>query len=253
MKKNQSAHDGHRQRLREKFFRYGLSGLEPHEVLELILYAAIPRKDINPLAHQLLDSFGSFSAVLDAPVEELVKHKDIGRGSALTIKLFAAVGRYYVESKAERGPTSWEELVELILSKFTARTNEAIVLALLDGKGKMLYCGVVTEGTGDSCDVYIRRIVGLAANYNATRAIMAHNHPSGLALPSRTDIQTTRQVKEALSLVGVTLIDHIITADGDYVSMAEDEYRLHTGIFEVSEDYDAPTERKAVAEWEKRK
>lgn len=247
---NKSIHEGHRNRLREKFIRYGLSSLEPHEAVELMLYSVVPQKDVNPLAHELLEGFGSFPALLDAPVEELVKYKGIGRSGAITIKLFSAIGRYYIESKVDKGPTSMEEIVNLILSKFTGRTNEAVVLTLLDGKGKVLYCGVVTEGTANSCDVYLRRIVGLAASYDATQAILAHNHPSGFALPSRTDLQTTVRVKEALALVNVSLIDHMIVADGDYVSMAQDEGKLHTGIFAVGDEYDAPLERKAVADWE---
>ena len=145
--KKTSLHDGHRDRLREKFIRHGLSSLEPHEVVELMLYAAVPRKDMNPLAHELLEGFGSFPALLDAPIEELMKYKGIGRGSAITIKLFSAIGRFYIESKADKGPTSMEEVIDIILSKFTGRSNEAVVLTLLDGKGKVLYCGVVTEGT----------------------------------------------------------------------------------------------------------
>ena len=250
--KKTSLHDGHRDLLREKFIRHGLSSLEPHEVVELMLYAAVPRKDMNPLAHELLEGFGSFPALLDAPIEELMKYKGIGRGSAITIKLFSAIGRFYIESKADKGPTSMEEVIDIILSKFTGRSNEAVVLTLLDGKGKVLYCGVVTEGTANSCDVYLRRIVGLAASYDATQAILAHNHPSGFALPSRTDQQTTVRVKEALALVNVTLIDHMIVADGDYVSMAQDEGKLHTGIFDIGDEYDAPLERKAVADWEEK-
>lgn len=253
MKKSKSMHDGHRDRLREKFIRYGLSNLAPHEVVELMLYSVVPRKDVNPLAHELLEGFGSFSAFLDAPVEELVKYSGIGRSGAITIKLFSAVGRYYIESKVDKGPTSMEEVIEIIMSKFAGRTNEAVVLTLLDGKGKVLYCGVVTEGTANSCDVYLRRIVGLAASYDATQAILAHNHPSGFALPSRADLQTTIRVKEALALVNVTLIDHMIVADGDYVSMAQDEGKLHTGIFEIGDEYDMPSERKAVADWDDRK
>ena len=126
--KKTSLHDGHRDRLREKFIRHGLSSLEPHEVVELMLYAAVPRKDMNPLAHELLEGFGSFPALLDAPIEELMKYKGIGRGSAITIKLFSAIGRFYIESKADKGPTSMEEVIDIILSKFT-------------GKGSILWCG----------------------------------------------------------------------------------------------------------------
>ena len=181
--KKTSLHDGHRDRLREKFIRHGLSSLEPHEVVELMLYAAVPRKDMNPLAHELLEGFGSFPALLDAPIEELMKYKGIGRGSAITIKLFSAIGRFYIESKADKGPTSMEEVIDIILSKFTGRSNEAVVLTLLDGKGKVLYCGVVTEGTANSCDVYLRRIVGLAASYDATQRFSLIIIPAVLRCP----------------------------------------------------------------------
>ena len=141
--KKTSLHDGHRDRLREKFIRHGLSSLEPHEVVELMLYAAVPRKDMNPLAHELLEGFGSFPALLDAPIEELMKYKGIGRGSAITIKLFSAIGRFYIESKADKGPTSMEEVIDIHFEQIYRQKQRGSCAypSGWKGKGSILWCG----------------------------------------------------------------------------------------------------------------
>ena len=110
------------------------------------------------------------------------------------------------------------------MHKFVGRTNETVILVLMDGKRKQLYCGVVNEGNINGADIYMRKIVELAMRYNASLAILSHNHPSGIALPSRDDLVATASVRDALQLVGVKLIDHIIVADDDYVSLRQSDF-----------------------------
>jgi len=209
--------------MREKFLRDGLDGFDPHVVLEVLLYNVIPRRDTNEIAHKLMDTFGSLAGVFDAPYEELLKIDGIGETAAALLKMVPPLSRRYLEDKYESGTSvaDIETAGEILLKKFIGRINETIILLLMDSKGKLLFSGVVNEGTVNAADVYIRKIVELGVRYNASSAIISHNHPSGIALPSRDDLSTTRSVHDALALVGVKLIDHIIVADNDYVSIAQ--------------------------------
>lgn len=215
-------HEGHRQRLKQRFLD-NPDGLEQHELLELLLFYAIPQKNTNLTAHQLIDSFGSFSSVCDAPLDSLTQVKGIGPSAALLIKTISHCCRRYLEDKQDNSHRiiTSEDAGDLLLSKYIGRINETVMLILTDSKGKLLFCGVINEGTVNASDIYIRKIVELSMRYNASRVILAHNHPSGVALPSREDLRSTKAVKEALKLVGVRLVDHIIIADWDYVSLAD--------------------------------
>ncbi|GHU82207.1 UPF0758 protein [Clostridia bacterium] len=222
MSEDSCAHSGHRDRLRKKFLTNGFDGFENHEVLELMLYNAIPRKDTNPIAHNLIDYFGSLSAVLDAPIDVLID-AGLSHNAALYIKMFPQVSRIYLDDKHNNTSkvVTEENIGSSLLTKFIGRDYEAVVLLLLDAKYKEVFCGVISKGSVNACEIYIRKIIELSILYSAKFAVLAHNHPSGIALPSTKDIQTTKQVSNALNLVEVTLIDHIIVADNDYVSLAQ--------------------------------
>lgn len=215
-------HIGHRDRLRKKFLDNSFDGLEMHEILELMLYYAIPRKDTNPIAHQLIDSFGSISAVFDAPIDKL-KEQGISENCAIYLKLIPQICRLYMDDKHNNTDKiiDVENAGEKLKHKFVGRDYEAVVLLLLDSKHKEVFCGVVSKGSVSACEVYVRKIIELAVMYNAKFAVLAHNHPSGLALPSNDDIYTTGKVFKALKLIQVALIDHVIVADDDYVSLRE--------------------------------
>ncbi|MEE0858422.1 MAG: JAB domain-containing protein [Acutalibacteraceae bacterium] len=215
-------HSGHRDRLRKRFLDNGFDGMENHEVLELMLYYGIPRKDTNPIAHKLLDSFGSISAVFDAPIDKL-KEVGISEKCAIYIKLIPQICRMYMEDKHNNKDKiiDIENIGDSIKHKFVGRDYEAVVLMLLDSKFKEVFCGVVSKGSVSACEIYIRKIIELAVMYNSKFAVIAHNHPSGLALPSNDDINTTKRVYKSLRLIDVALIDHIIVADNDYVSLKE--------------------------------
>lgn len=217
-----SVHDGHRQRLRERFLTDGLDHFDEINVLELLLFYCIPRKDTNEIAHKLLDQFGSLPNVLDAPAEELRKVKDIGDNAATFLSLISSVNRYYQMKKAEQTGilTSIEQCNSYLVSKFLGRRNETVYLLCLDAKCKVICCRQVGEGTVNSAGISVRKIVEVALAVNATSVVLAHNHPSGIALPSAEDIHTTQQVANALKAVDVTLVDHIVVADDDYVSLA---------------------------------
>jgi DNA repair protein RadC len=216
-------HEGHRTRLKERFLRDGLDNFEKHEVLEILLYYVIPRKNTNDIAHRLLDAFGSLSSVFDAPIEALSKIEGVGRNSATLIKLLPELSRRYLDDKynSQSKIITNEIAGQIFVNKFIGRINEHVILMLLDSKRKLLFCGVVSEGTVNAADIYVKKIVELALRYNASTAIVSHNHPSGIAMPSKEDILTTIEIKKTLDFVNIKLIDHIIVADNDYVSLAD--------------------------------
>ncbi len=221
-----SIHNGHRQRLKDRFCKEGLENFEEHQVLELLLFYCIPRVDTNPMAHALLDRFGSLSKVLEASVEELEKVPGIGHNAAVFLTLIIASGRYYQVNCASRNEilTTVEACGKYLIPFFYGRRNENVYLLCLDAKCKVLTCKKIGEGSVNSAGIPIRRIVETALAANATSVILAHNHPSGLALPSDADIQTTRRVAMALDAVEIGLIDHIVVADDDFVSMSQSGY-----------------------------
>lgn len=218
-----SIHEGHRHRVKARFCEEGLDHFEEHQVLELLLFYCIPRVDTNPIAHGLLDHFGSLAKVFEAPVEELEKVPGIGHNTAVFLSLVMAAGRYYQVSAASRNVMlhTVEECGEYLLPLFYGKRNETVYLLCLDAKCKVLTCKMIGEGSVNSAGVPIRRIVETALAANATSVVLAHNHPSGLAVPSDADILTTRRVAVALDAVEIGLLDHIVVADDDYVSMAQ--------------------------------
>ncbi|MGE4484892.1 MAG: RadC family protein [Oscillospiraceae bacterium] len=221
-----SIHDGHRERIKKKFLEYGLPFFDDHQVLEMLLYYAVPRGDTNPLAHRLLDRFGNLSAVFDAPYDELMKTEGVGANTAVLIKLLPQVYRRYAISRESMDDIldSTKKAGAYLVPRFCAEPDEVVYLACLDAKCKVLACKLLFRGGVNSTHVSIRKIVETALTYNSTSVILAHNHTSGIALPSLEDEETTRRIQTALSSVDITLTDHIIVADRDYVSLADNGF-----------------------------
>lgn len=222
-----SLHDRHRERLRERFLKEGLDNFAEHQVLEMLLFYCLPRIDTNAVAHELLNRFGSLSSVLQASPSELQKVKGIGPNAACFISFAAAFSRYYMINRAGADGAclltveSWSKRLE---PYFLGKTNEMVFLLCLDAKGKQLACKLISEGSVNSAGIQIRKVVEAALNMNASFAVLAHNHPSGLAIPSGDDVATTKMVADALHSVDVGLLDHIIFADDDSVSLAQSGY-----------------------------
>ncbi len=218
-------HDGHRQRLRRRFVKEGLDNFEPHEVLELLLFYCIPRKDTKSIAYALLSRFGSLPGVLSASGAELMRIPDVGENAALFLDLLRQLQRYYdVSSVPQEVLTTIDACGRYLLPKFRTQRNEVVYLLCLDAKCKVLDCCKVGEGSVNSAAVPIRRIVEMALGANATSVVLAHNHPSGLAIPSEEDRVTTRRLALALHAVEVELVDHLVVADDDFVSLRQSEY-----------------------------
>ena len=227
-----SIHTGHRQRMKDRFLQEGLDHFSDIQVLELLLYYCIPRQDTNPIAHRLLAHFGSLSQVLEASVEELTKVSGIGENTATFLHLITEVGRYYQVSRSSRVtilPTL-EKCAHYMLPYFFGRRVETVFLLCLDAKCKVLCCKEVGEGSVNSAGISTRKIVETALGVNATTVVLAHNHPSGVAIPSGEDIQTTQRIATALQCVDIQLADHIIVADEDYISMAQSGGRFRDAL-----------------------
>ena len=216
-------HQGHRERKKRQFRDFGLDAFADHEALELLLYYAIPRQDTNPLAHELLRRFGSLEAVLDASQEDLTTVPGIGENSALLLRLVPQLYRRALAGP--RGKTvilnTPEKIGHYLLQRYAGEVREVVYELCLDQKGKLLTCCRVAEGSGASADFNVRTVLMNAIRCGASLVVLSHNHPSGLALPSAADQTATDRGQRALDTVGIQLLDHIVVADGDYVSMAQ--------------------------------
>ena len=221
MANHELIHSGHRQRLKKRFLEEGLEHFNEHQVLELMLFYCIPRQDTNPIAHELLAHFGSLEQVLTASPLELQKVSGMGEASATFLSLLNAFCRYYNTHRNNNDVplNSFAECTDFLTPYFDNLRNETVYLLCLDAKGKLLACKKVGEGSVNSAAVPMRKIVEIALSVNASTVILAHNHPSGLAVPSPEDQLTTRQLAAALSAVDIILADHVVVADGQGVSM----------------------------------
>ena len=214
---------GHRQRTKDRFLAEGLDHFEEVHVLELLLFYCIPQQDTKPLARELLAHFGSLPQVLEATPEDLQCVKGVGAHTATFLSLITAVSRYYQVHRSENHVilNTTERCGQYLLPYFIGRSVETVFLLCLDAKCKVLCCREVVEGSVNSASVSVRRIAEIALAVNATTVILAHNHPSGIALPSGDDVVTTRRVAAALNAMEIMLADHIVVADDDFVSMVQ--------------------------------
>lgn len=216
-----SIHTGHRQRAKEEFLARGLSGMADHKALELLLFYAIPQSDVNPLAHALIDQFGSLSGVFNATYEQLIRVKGIGANAATLIRLIPALAARYLEQNCEVGGemnSTWQ-FRDLLLPLFFGARDELAYLVCMDGKNKLIACRKLGEGIADTVVITGRKVVETALSCNATRVALAHNHVSGIAMYSDADLAVTRELYRLLGQVGVELADHFIIANDDMVSM----------------------------------
>ena len=219
-------HDGHRERMRKRFITHGLDNFDDHNILELLLFYALPREDTNPIAHKLLEYFGSLAAVFDAPVEALTKIDGIGESTAVLIKLIPQISRRYLISREKTSDIldSTQKAGAYLIPRFYGEQDEVVYMVCMDAKCKVINCKKLFHGSVNSANISIRKVVENALQYKATSVIIAHNHTSGIALPSREDEYTTRKIDEALKMVDIPLIDHIIVADDDFVSLADNGF-----------------------------
>lgn len=218
---DKNVHARHRQRLKERFLKDGFDSFSPHEILEFLLFYALPRKDTNAIGHQLVKKFGSLSRVFEAPIEELEKIEGISTHSAILIKMIPIISREYMKDKMDIGTSAagYKEMGEYFASRFIGVVSEQVVVALLDNSKRVIDIVTLHEGSVSSSAVDVRKIAQLALMKNAPSIILAHNHPGGAALPSPDDIMTTRAISKALELLDIELLEHYVVADEKYIGV----------------------------------
>lgn len=215
-------HNGHRQRVFDRFKKEGIENFSPHNILEMVLFYSIPRMDTNEIAHRLIDRFGSVAGVFDAPESELIKVEGVGERSVALLKMFPQIARYYMTEKTvEKVINSSKEAGEYLLPRYIGRTVETVMIICLDSKNKIISTQVVHEGNVNTAEISIQAIASVALACNATSVIVSHNHPGGIPLPSKDDLKTTENLCKTLSALNIKMLDHIIIADDDFVSLAE--------------------------------
>lgn len=225
-KKDKNPHQNHRARVRETFRKAGVDGMPDHNLLELLLFYSIPRKDTNELAHKLIETFGSLNGVFDAPYERLAEVEGMGESSALLLSLVPGICRRYIEGKSDKKKinlTTPEAVEEYIVKKYYGCKNEVFYMLCLDAVGNLINCCKLSEGNSGTVVVDKRIMLETALRNNADKVVFAHNHPNGIAVPSRDDLELTYNFSTVLSNVGIRLADHIIVAGDECISLASIE------------------------------
>ena len=220
-----SVHDGHRERMRERFLKEGPDGFMDHEILEMLLYGTIPRGNTNEVAHQLLREFGSISNLIEADPHEITKTAGVGEKSAIFLSLLHELARRYEREKLEQKPalTSLSRCADYCMALLQFCVTERFYVICLDSRRRVLHTAKIAEGTVGQAYVSPRTVVEKALRYNATGVVFCHNHPRGSVRPSRDDIDLTIQLKSMLEPLGVDVVDHIIVGDNQYYSFFEND------------------------------
>jgi DNA repair protein RadC len=218
-----SIHDGHRQRMKRRFLEHGLDNFDDVNALELLLFFAEPRRDTNEHAHALMAKFGSLSGVLEARPEELRSVPGIGDNAAALLSLIPAMSRrYLVEKTPDSEPVADPASAgRYFIPHFMYETEEVVLVLLLDARKRPILCRELSRGVVNAAEINARKLAELCLERRASAVILAHNHLSGVALPSAEDETATAQLRRALELIGVELSDHIVVAGCEYVSMRE--------------------------------
>jgi DNA repair protein RadC len=211
---------GHRQRLRERFHTGGPDALPDYELLELVLFRAIPRRDTKDLAKRLIARFGSFAEVINAPEPRLAEEKEVGEAVITELKLVKAAALRLMRGEILNRPalSSWSQVIEYCRAAMAFEKKEQFRILFLDRKNRLIADEVQQEGTVDHTPVYIREVVKRALELSASAIVLVHNHPSGDPTPSRADIEMTKQIIAAAQPLGVMVHDHVIIARDGHVS-----------------------------------
>lgn len=211
---------GHRGRLRARFLKGGADAMPDYELLELTLFAAIPRRDTKPLAKALLKRFGSFAEVIAAPRERLMEIAGVGESVAGHLKIVEAAAQRLAKTKVLGRPalSSWAALLDYCTAAMARSQNEEFRVLFLDRKNHLIADEVQNRGTVDHTPVYPREIVKRALELGASSIILVHNHPSGDPTPSKADIAMTREIAVAAKTLAITVHDHLVIGRGGHAS-----------------------------------
>lgn len=236
-------HGGHRQRLKARFLRDGIDGFEKHNMLELLLFYAIPQKDTNPIAHALLRRFGSLKNVFEASVEELCEVDGVSEHTATLIKLVPAVWRGAAsETNNTETYCSLNKIARLLIKRFAGLTIETSLLVMLDSSYHIIDIAKLSEGSVNQASFDSRKLIELTLKANASMVVLAHNHPGGIAYPSEEDLTVTDRAAEALDTIKVTFLEHLVIAGGKYDALLSKGRACFWQKPDVEEFYDLELE-----------
>lgn len=213
-------HAGHRQRLRTRFLKGGGDGMPDYELIEMVLFAAIPRGDVKPLAKRLLKRFGSFADTIAAPVEALQEIEGMGEASVAALKVVEQAAQRLGQEQVLNMPvlSSWDRLIEYCRMRLGRAEREHFRVLFLNRKNVLIADEEQQRGTIDHTPVYPREVVKRALQLGASAIIMLHNHPSGDPEPSKGDIDMTREIRETAERLGIQLHDHVIVSKNGHRS-----------------------------------
>lgn len=221
---NKEIHTNHRQRMHARFTQHGFEGFAEHETLEYMLFYAIPRRDVNPLAHRLIDHFGGFAKVLEASEDELCQVHGVGPSTARFLVMVMEAARVYQRSIniLPKVFQNLNEIAQFVAPLFHGIKNEQVYALFLDDRNSVLKLKRMAEGSVNEAAFSKRALIQEAVRLSATQVVLAHNHPGGVALPSAGDLHFTQQIGQMLHTLGIRLLDHIIVdAEGDCMSMQQ--------------------------------
>lgn len=211
---------GHRDRLRERFAQAGGEAMADYELLELVLFRSIPRRDVKPIAKELIRRFGSFAEALAAPAHLLTEVEGVGPSVAADLKIVAAAGQRLARGEVRKRPVlgSWSTVIDYVRAAMAFAEREQFRILFLDKKNALIADEVQGMGTVDHTPAYPREIVRRALELSSTAIILVHNHPSGDPTPSQADIRMTREICEVAKAMGITVHDHIIVGREGHAS-----------------------------------
>ncbi len=211
-KKPKPHYHGHRDRLRARFAEGGINALADYELLELYLFRSIPRRDVKPIAKELIAKFGSFAETIAAPIERLTEVKGISEKTALDLKILKVAAVKLGQESVLGRPvlSSWTALLDYCRAAMQFEGREQFRVLFLDRKNRLIADEVLGQGTIDRAPVYPREIIKRALAHNSTAIILAHNHPSGDPTPSQSDIDMTKEIVQACKPIKVAVHDHLI-------------------------------------------
>jgi len=211
---------GHRARLRARFRDAGMDALSDYEMLELLLFRALPRRDVKPLAKQLIAKFGSFAEVISAPPARLAEMPGLGEAAITELKIVQAAASRFARGAVQRRPvlSSWSAVLDYCRTAMAFAEKEQFRVLFLDKRNQLIADEVQQTGTVDHTPVYPREVVKRALELSATAVIIVHNHPSGDPTPSHADIQMTQSIVDIAGPLGIAVHDHIVVARDGYAS-----------------------------------
>lgn len=245
-------HEGHRERLREKYLKNGIDSFEDHEILELLLFYSIPRKNTNELAHALIDKYGSLKAVLEADPYDIQNETGVGKQSTVLLSLILNVAKKYLKDNKTKKQSilSSKQAGQYCADLFVGENLEKVFLICLNKQYRVIHTELISEGSTSQAVIFSDKAAKAALRHNARYVVVTHNHPGGSKKPSKADIETTKKLNLTFEALGIQMIDHIIVGENGYYSfMLDKEFELineQKSLLIAAEDFETMQNLKDI-------